>query len=52
MGKFVALFLTALTFPIWAGATAAIIAGGTYLLVQNPLLFLAVFAAIFLFAPR
>jgi len=52
MGKFVALFLTALTFPIWAGATAAVIATGTYLLVQNPLLFVAICVAVFFFAPR
>jgi hypothetical protein len=52
MGKFVALFLTAFTLPLWGGAAAAVIATGTYLLVQNPLLFVAICVAIFFFAPR
>jgi hypothetical protein len=40
--KLLALFLTALTVPIWGGALAAVIGGGFYLLATQPVLFLVI----------
>jgi hypothetical protein len=40
--KLVALFLTALTLPLWGGALAAVVAGGFYLLAVHPIPFLVI----------
>lgn len=48
MPALIGLFLTALTFPIWAGALTAVIGGGFFLLVHYPIPFLVIGGGILL----
>lgn len=42
MWQLIALFLTALTLPIWGGALAAVVGAGFYLAFQHPLILLLI----------
>jgi uncharacterized protein (DUF697 family) len=48
MAQLLALFFVALTFPIWGGAIAAVMAGGLTLAFTHPWLLLAIFLAPFI----
>jgi hypothetical protein len=47
MAQFIALLIVGFTLPLWGGALAAVIGGGFYLLMTNPILFLIVVALLF-----
>ena len=48
MKNLIALAIVALTLPLWGGALAALIGGGFYLLVQQPILFVVLVGGLFL----
>lgn len=52
MVKLLALFLTALTLPLWAGALGAVVGGGFYLLVNFPIPFLVLGGGLLLAAAK
>jgi hypothetical protein len=48
MKNLIALAIVGLTLPLWGGALAALVAGGFYLLVQQPILFVVLVGGLFL----
>ena len=52
LAQLLGLFVTAITLPIWAGAAAAVIGSGFYLLVNFPIPFLVIGGGILLLATR
>jgi hypothetical protein len=45
MAKFVALFLTAITFPIWGGAIAAVLGAGFVIATSHPWILILILCA-------
>ena len=52
MPTLLALFLTALTFPLWAGALGAVVGGAFALLIHYPIPFLVIGGGLLLAAAR
>ena len=48
MKNLIALAIVGLTLPLWGGALAALVAGGFYLLVQQPILFVVLVGGLLL----